>query len=168
MCCCGRSGRHDTPRPWVAQTPTPAPQPTAGHDSFPGLQAHRRPAGRCAWSFGGGGAAIAQAVRYVCRGCGRAIEAWSDGNPNYLDESGGKHYAYHPDHENLARCVGNDSPHLCLGCGAECKVDSRAPIPACPTCGAAELMDTYQLTDQRCPYCKAGAFAVDPEFRCVS
>ena len=111
---------------------------------------------------------MAEALRYVCSGCSRAVEAWSDGNPYYIDDAGAKHYAYHPDHENLARCVGNDSPHLCLACGGECKVDSRAPATACPACGAAELAHTYQLAGRRCPYCKAGAFAVDPDFHCIS
>ena len=111
---------------------------------------------------------MAQAQRFVCDGCGHAVKAWSDGNPYYLDESGAKQYAYHPDHERLARCIGNDSPHLCLACGAECMVDSRAPVTACPGCGAGDLAGTYQLGGRPCPYCKAGAFAVDPAFRCIS
>jgi hypothetical protein len=34
-----------------------------------------------------------------CRssGCGRKIDAWSDGNPFYIDETGKKQYAYHLD-----------------------------------------------------------------------
>lgn len=111
---------------------------------------------------------MAEALRYVCSGCRRPIEAWSDGNPYYLDEAGVKHYAYHPDHENLARCIGNDTPYLCLGCGAEFKVDSRDPISTCPTCGATELADKYQLSNRQCPYCKAGAFLIDPGFHCIS
>jgi DNA-directed RNA polymerase subunit RPC12/RpoP len=111
---------------------------------------------------------MAEAVRHVCATCHRAIEAWSDGNPYYINKAGSKRYAYHPDHERLARCVGNDSPHLCLGCGAEFMVDSRAPVTACPECGAGEIADTYRLGGRRCPYCKAGMFVADPEFHCIS
>ncbi len=111
---------------------------------------------------------MGEALRFVCSGCRRAVEAWSDGNPYYLDEAGDKHYAYHPDFENLDRCIGNDSPHLCLGCGAECMVDSRAPITACPACGVAELANTFQLKGRRCPFCKAGTFTVDPDYHCIS
>jgi|GEM_PF-6245920 len=58
---------------------------------------------------------MAQARRFVCGSCSRAIEAWSDGNSYYIDEDSRKQYAYHPDHGRLARCIGNDSTHLCLG-----------------------------------------------------
>ena len=111
---------------------------------------------------------MAQAKQFICGSCGRAIKAWSDGNPYYLDENGRKQYAYHPDHERLARCIGNDSPHLCLGCGEESRVDSRAPIAECPKCGGSQLVRSYQLGGQRCPYCKAGVFAEDLEFFCIS
>ena len=111
---------------------------------------------------------MAQALRFVCSGCHRAIEAWSDGNPYYIDEAGAKQYAYHPDHERLARCIGNDSPHHCLGCGAEFKVDSRAPVTACPSCGSSEIVRSFCLSGCRCPYCKTGVFAIDTSFHCIS
>ena len=111
---------------------------------------------------------MAEAVRYICGGCGRAIEAWSDGNPYYIDAAGKKQYAYHPDHDRLARCVGNDSPYLCLTCGNELMVDSREPTTACPRCGAGEIADTYQLSGKQCPYCKTGVFASDPDFHRIS
>ncbi len=111
---------------------------------------------------------MAQAKRFVCGNCRRAIEAWSDGNPYYIDEAGRKQYAYHPDHERLARCIGNDSPHLCLGCGEEFKVDSRATSAECPKCGGNRLVTSYLLDGRRCPYCKAGVFGEDEEFRCIS
>jgi hypothetical protein len=60
---------------------------------------------------------MAHGVYFVCRGCGREICAWDEGNPYYLDEFGRKRYAYHPDQER-DRCTGNDAPHLCLDCGA--------------------------------------------------
>src|SRR5687768_13894409 len=89
---------------------------------------------------------MAEALRFVCGNCGRAIEAWSDGNPYYLDEEGRKKYAYHPDHERLALCIGNDSPHLCLACGWQFKVDSRAPRADCPRCGAGDIVHTWEPT----------------------
>lgn len=111
---------------------------------------------------------MAEARRFVCGSCGRAIEAWSDGNPYYIDEAGCKQYAYHPDHERLARCIGNDSPHVCLACGEEFKVDSRAPTTECPKCRAADIADSYELGGRRCPYCQTGVFAADSDFLCIS
>ena len=111
---------------------------------------------------------MAEGVRYVCRGCGKAIEAWSDGNPYYLDDAGRKHYAYHPDHKGLAKCIGNDSPHLCLACGEEFMVDSRSPHTRCPQCASTKIADTFHLRGKRCPSCKAGKFAFDPRFRAIS
>jgi predicted RNA-binding Zn-ribbon protein involved in translation (DUF1610 family) len=111
---------------------------------------------------------MAEAVRYVCDSCREAIVAWSDGNPYYIDASGAKRYAYHPDHEHLALCIGNDSPHLCLACRERFMVDSWEPVAVCPTCGAAEIADCFHLGELRCPYCKAGVFAADPDFHCIS
>ena len=111
---------------------------------------------------------MAQALRFVCSKCSHAIEAWSDGNPYFIDEAGAKQYAYHPNHAQLARCIGNDSPHHCLGCGAEFMVDSRAPIAACPSCGVSDVVNSYRLSGCRCPYCKQGTFTKDPDFDCVS
>ena len=111
---------------------------------------------------------MAECIRFVCDACGHAIEAWSDGNPYYLDEDGAKQYAHHPHHDLMARCIGNDSPHLCLACGAEVMVDSREPTRECSACGAEALVDTFELEGQPCPACKAGRFARDPEFWCVS
>ena len=111
---------------------------------------------------------MAEGLRFVCTECHKAIEAWSDGNPYYLDEAGAKHYAYHPDHEAMARCIGNDSPPLCLGCGKELTIDSRAPLEACPGCGSRRLVDTFRLAGRRCPFCKTGKFSVDRDFRCIS
>lgn len=111
---------------------------------------------------------MAMARRFVCGGCHKAIQAWSDGNPYYLDECDTKQYAYHPDHERLALCIGNDTPHLCLSCGAESLVDSRRPTSSCPSCGSQPLVETYNLDDKPCPYCRAGFFAEDPDFFCIS
>ncbi len=59
----------------------------------------------------------------------------ADGNPYYIDEAGGKQYAYHPDHERLALCIGNDIPHLCLSCGKKFRLDSAPPPPCAPSAG---------------------------------
>ena len=111
---------------------------------------------------------MAYAERFVCGSCGRSLEGWDDGNPYYYDHAGCKKYAYHPDHERLALCIGNDSPHLCLGCGEGFMVDSRAPRTDCPKCGGDRFVDSFRLEGQPCPYCKSGVFAADPDFFCIS
>ncbi len=111
---------------------------------------------------------MAECIRFVCRDCGGSIEAWSDGNPYYIDERGQKQYAHHPDHERLARSVGNDSLHICLACGKQFVVDSRAPTSCCIACESTDIAGTDQLHGRRCPSCKTGVFTIDPGFQCVS
>ena len=111
---------------------------------------------------------MAECLRFVCAACGHTIEAWSDGNAYYIDDNGEKQYAYHPDHENLDRCIGNDSPHLCLSCGVACKVDSRSPVAACPGCTSESLQPLFRLAGSLCPYCGEGVFEVDPGFHAIS
>lgn len=111
---------------------------------------------------------MAEGVRYLCEGCSKEIESWSDGNPYYIDVAGVKQYAYHPNHEKLAQCIGNDSPHLCLTCGEEFMVDTQAPAMLCPKCGGGEAANTFQLEGLLCPYCKSGIFITDPDFHCIS
>ncbi len=111
---------------------------------------------------------MAEAKRFICNQCGHAIEAWSDGNPYYIDETGAKQYAYHPDHKRLDKCIGNDSPHLCLACGVEFMVDSRDPLQACPDCQDSRIVDTFQLSGQSCPFCKTGTFRDAPDFFLIS
>ena len=114
------------------------------------------------------GGVMAEGRQYVCNSCGHSIEAWTDGNPYYIDENGSKQYAYHPDHERLNKCIGNDSPHLCLSCGHEFMVDSRDPVAACPICGSSEIADTFQLDGRQCPFCKKEVFAFDPKSVSIS
>ena len=111
---------------------------------------------------------MAEAIRFVCNKCNHLVVAWSDGNPYYLDELGVKQYAYHPNYEALALCIGNDSPHHCLGCGDEFDVDSLAPVAECPSCGSSEFVSSFELGGCRCPYCKDGMFEKDTDFRCIS
>lgn len=111
---------------------------------------------------------MAEGIVYRCTSCARSVEAWSDGNPYYLDEAGEKQYAYHPNHEDLARCIGNDDPHLCLSCGAEQMVDSRDPHTACRACGAEQLHDTWRLEGKDCPWCAEGVLRRDPRVHMIS
>jgi DNA-directed RNA polymerase subunit RPC12/RpoP len=111
---------------------------------------------------------MAEAKLYVCDQCQHSIQAWSDGNPYYINQSGKKKYAYHPDHEKLALCIGNDSPHLCLTCGKEFMVDSQKPRTDCPKCHSDQFVDLYDLDDHPCPYCKQGKFKIDTNFSCIS
>lgn len=111
---------------------------------------------------------MAMGITYVCGGCKHAIIAWDDGNPYYIDKTGAKQYAYHPDHDNLARCIGNNSEHVCLACGKEFMVDSRSPVRKCPKCKSPDIVDVCDLGGRRCPYCRAGVFAADPSSTCIS
>lgn len=104
---------------------------------------------------------MAEGVEFSCEHCGHTIEAWSDGNPYYLDERGRKRYAYHPSPE-LALCIGNHVPHVCLACGAMTRVDSRAPRDQCRKCRAHDLVATFELGGRPCPYCKQGRFGAVP------
>lgn len=111
---------------------------------------------------------MAEGRFFECDRCHFTVEAWSDGNPYYRDATGRKRYAYHPDHDNLARCVGNDVPHLCLACGGATKVDSLKPRVACRKCRAAQLVASWALEGAACPKCRAGTFRWDRERRVIS
>ena len=111
---------------------------------------------------------MAQALRFVCTHCQHEIKAWPDGNPYYINENGAKQHAYHPDHERLALCIGNDSPQLCVSCGQRFMIDSRAPITVCPECNSSQLVGIYELGGHSCPYCKVGKFLTDLNFFCIS
>lgn len=110
---------------------------------------------------------MAEGRTYRCDQCPNAVEAWSDGNPYYM-ENGRKCHAYHPNHEALARCIGNDSPYLCLACGESFKVDSNAPRTACLKCASAEIVPTWLLEGRSCPKCRTGHFRNDPHSWAVS
>jgi hypothetical protein len=111
---------------------------------------------------------MAECRRFVCSGCGEAIEAWSDGNPFYVDETGNKKYAYHPNHVELEKCIANDVPHLCLQCGAESKIDSRLGSKACSECRSEKLIRTFLLEGVKCPTCDSGHFVSDNDFQRIS
>ena len=111
---------------------------------------------------------MALGIRFVCSDCGHFIEAWDDGNPFYIDETGKKIYAYHPNNDELAKCIANDVPYLCLTCGAESKIDSRLDPKACPECGSADVAETFGLEGVKCPKCRDGTFFWDRSFDCIS
>ncbi len=115
-----------------------------------------------------GGVVMAMCKFFNCNKCGKSISSWSDGNPYYFDEQGVKQYAYHPDHENLSRCVGNDSPHLCLGCGSCFLMDSKVKRNKCPECKSPKVKSQFTLEGCLCPYCKEGEFEVDPSKVAIS
>ena len=110
---------------------------------------------------------MAEGRRFVCDSCANAVEAWGDGNPYYIGETGAKIYAYHPSAER-GRCIGNDVPHLCLECGQEFNVDSNAPCSECVGCSSNRISDLLMLEGHTCPVCRSGRFLLDPEFRAVS
>ncbi len=110
---------------------------------------------------------MAECMRFVCNACGHAIEAWDDGNPYYLDKRGRKHYAYHPDSKR-SRCIGIDSPHICLSCGEKFDIDSENPVTTCISCNSTDITKTFTLGKRRCPYCKQGVLVKDRNFYCVS
>lgn len=111
---------------------------------------------------------MAMGITFICSVCKRAIETWDDGNPYYIDKTGEKQYAHHPDHILHPLCIGNDAPYLCLMCGHEFMVDSCTPKSICPACGAKNITGTGKLEGKRCPFCKAGEFVIDPDSRCIS
>lgn len=93
---------------------------------------------------------MAEARRFVCESCDHSVEAWSDGNPYFLDRNGRKRYAYHPSHDLLAICIGNDEDHVCLTCSHEFRIDSRHPQTECPKCKSDLISDSYELDGKPC------------------
>lgn len=110
---------------------------------------------------------MAGCIRYVCQNCRFDLESWDEGCPYYIDERGKKRYAFHPD-PMRDKCIGNDSPYICLECGRQFKVDSRAPRTNCPKCKSTDIIDTFNLQGQKCPKCKKGVIMRDPDFFIIS
>jgi DNA-directed RNA polymerase subunit RPC12/RpoP len=110
---------------------------------------------------------MSEGRRYRCPGCGTKIEAWSDGDPYLVDQTGVKRYVYHPDPESLD-AVGTDTPHLCLACGARFMVDSRQATFTCPACRSDAICPEFELAGQACPYCNAAHFEECPGVRFLS
>jgi phage FluMu protein Com len=111
---------------------------------------------------------MAEMKVFRCNVCNNTLESWSDGNPYYLDSSGEKQYAYHPDHDKLSRCIGNDTPHLCLSCGNEFMIDSLSPITQCRKCNSEDISETFSLEEKTCPVCNKGIFILDPTQHAIS
>ena len=102
---------------------------------------------------------MAQGVHISCTACDFSTDAWSDGNPYYLDEQGNKHYAYHPDPE-ADRCTEVDVPHICMKCAHQFKVDSAAPTRRCPKCTFGQISRVWRLPGKTCPCCQSGELVV--------
>lgn len=111
---------------------------------------------------------MAEGVSFECPKCDFTITSWSDGNPYYIDENGDKQYAYHPDHEKLDRCIGNDADFICLDCARKFRVDSRDPKSSCPACHSNSTVDTWELDGRVCPKCHACKVCKDPDFHAIS
>ena len=126
---------------------------------------------------------MALGMRYVCSGCGFAIDTWDDGNPYFLSDKGRRQYFYHPSgHEQLqeyirqsegryltgdaldaflAKRTGNMSDMLCLDCGRKFRRDLEKQKAVCPSreCRSRNISHTWELQDKQCPQCKKGVFA---------
>ena len=76
--------------------------------------------------------------------------------------------AHYIDHEGLVRCVGSDSPALCLACGTEFMVDSKMPTAICPARETTKITDLNERDGRRCPFCKAGVFEADSDLHRIS
>jgi predicted RNA-binding Zn-ribbon protein involved in translation (DUF1610 family) len=111
---------------------------------------------------------MAERRRFFCPACDFEIMAWSDGNPYYRDEKGEKQYAYHPDHEALERCIGNDVPHICLACAHRFRVDSNAPRTTCPACDGDAITPAFRLDGHSCPACHNASIRTDPDIAGIS
>ena len=99
---------------------------------------------------------------YRCGSCGLRLEAWDEGEPYYFDERGEKRHAHHPSPER-ERCVGTESPHLCMDCAAEFLAGDADAPPACPACGSSRVLWTWLLEGRACPRCRTGAFETASE-----
>lgn len=110
---------------------------------------------------------MAYSIVFVCDNCAKDIEAWDDGNPYFLDSRGEKQYAHHPDPDR-DRCIGNDMPHLCSSCGHEFDSDSLAPSEHCPACASPKIVETWNLANVACPFCKHGHFRQDRDRYSIS
>jgi hypothetical protein len=110
---------------------------------------------------------MALGQRFVCSHCCRFVDVWDEGNPYYLDETGEKRYAYHPE-PYRDRCTGNDAPYICLSCGEKFVVDSESSFANCPKCFSALITPTVNLNNKLCPYCKRGTFQLDLNFSRIS
>ena len=102
---------------------------------------------------------MAQGYDLRCSNCEKTIEAWDEGHPFYLDMSGKRVYAYHPDPERDF-CTGVESDCMCLDCGNEMRQDVDALLKPCAKCRGLNIVDVTDLAGKSCPTCKRGVFRV--------
>ncbi len=98
---------------------------------------------------------MAAGTAFTCETCGFSIFARDDGDPYVIDADGSKRHV-HPPGPERDRAVGIDVPHLCLGCGVEFAVGSRAPRVDCPARPCERIRATMDLAGARCLRCNAG------------
>ena len=110
---------------------------------------------------------MALGIQFECEHCGHTIMVWDEGLPYLIDERGKKRYVPHPD-PDWDKAIGNDLPYLCLNCGTEFPIDSRARTDVCPHCGSQNIARTTSLEGRLCPMCKKGRFYQDPDFWVIS
>lgn len=110
---------------------------------------------------------MAQGFDFLCTHCAKTIAAWDEGHPFYLDVSGKRVYAYHPDPERDF-CTGIESDCLCLDCGNEMRQDVDALLNPCSKCGSLRISDTTHLEGEGCPFCRRGVFRLVEESQRIS
>ena len=106
---------------------------------------------------------MASCLYIDCTNCDFGLEAWSDGNPYYLDPAKlltkprhrCKVYVYHPSWPEHP-IEGHDVPHVCPACGHEFKVDTEKPRTTCTKCRSSDIVNTYGADGSLCPICKQG------------
>ena len=103
---------------------------------------------------------MASGMHLKCKKCDFTIEVWSDGNPYFIDDSGQKKYAYHPQSE-ADLCTEVDVPHICQKCAHQFNVDSAATISHCPKCDYDKIIETWYLLGESCPACKEAKIVAD-------
>jgi hypothetical protein len=122
---------------------------------------------------------MAACTDFTCNACGFKVESWSDGNPYLTDNSGKRHFFYHPGGEGESEefyeqgCLvvteegylafqkergGNEQDWICLHCGRQTQRDPQLDPMRCTGCRRSELLDTQELEARTCPKCKKGTF----------
>ena len=103
---------------------------------------------------------MAHGYDFRCTHCAKTIVAWDEGHPFYLDATGKRVYAYHPDPERDF-CTGIESDSLCLDCGKQMRQDVDAFLKPCRKCKGVNIADVTGLEGKGCPFCRRGMFRVD-------
>jgi DNA-directed RNA polymerase subunit RPC12/RpoP len=122
---------------------------------------------------------MAAGSQVCCSNCSFNVEAWDDGNPYIVDQSGERQHCYHPAAEDIimevrafisvadpdalhkdAGRMGNESDLLCLDCGHSSRLDSDVDTLTCAKCGGKKLRDHMELDGAACPKCGKGTLEI--------